>query len=67
MEDWKLVFSSNKIHEVEYIKDVLENNNIVSVIVNKKDSAYLLGDVELYVPVEHAFDATQIINKLERE
>lgn len=67
MEDWTLVFTSNKQHEVTYLKEVLENNNILSVVVNKQDSLYLIGEVELYVPVEQAFNASQIINKFKSE
>lgn len=67
MEGWTLVYTGVKIHEAELIKSLLENSNITSVIVNKQDSIYLIGDIELYVPVEDAFNANQIINKLTSE
>ncbi len=67
MEDWTLVFSSSKLHEVNYVKELLEENGIVSVIVNKQDSIYLFGEIELYVQVEYAFNASQLINKLKSE
>ncbi len=67
MEDWTLIYTSNKIQEVYYIKELLEDKGIVSVIVNKQDSIYLFGEIELYVPREEAFSATQIINNLESE
>jgi hypothetical protein len=67
MEGWTLVFTGVKIHEAELIKSLLESNNITSVIINKQDSVYLIGDIEIYVPVEDAFNANQIINNLTSE
>jgi len=34
---WKQVFLSGQLYKVEIAKDVLENNGIESVIINKKD------------------------------
>lgn len=67
MEGWTLVYTGATIHEAQLIKAHLESNNITSVIINKQDSFYHIGDIELYVPVEEAFSATQIINKLRSE
>lgn len=67
MEGWTLVYRGNKIHEIELIKAQLQEFNIVSVIVNKQDSVYLIGDIELYVPVNDAFNANQLINKFQSE
>jgi hypothetical protein len=67
MEGWTLVYMGNKIHEIELIKAQLQEFNIVSVIVNKQDSVYLIGDIELYVNVEDAFTANQLINKFRSE
>jgi hypothetical protein len=62
---WITVFSSADPFRVEVIKGLLADNNIESVVVNKKDSAYLFGEVELYVNVEDAFIANQIISNSE--
>ncbi len=67
MEGWTLIYRSNKIHEIEFIKAQLQEFNIISVIVNKQDSFYLIGDIELYVSVEDAFNANQLINKFQSE
>lgn len=67
MEGWTLIYRSNKIHEIEFIKAQLLEFNIISVIVNKQDSFYLIGDIELYVSVEDAFNANQLINKFQSE
>ncbi len=67
MEGWICVYSSNKPHEIEYLKVLLAENSIKAVEVNKLDSAYLFGDIELYVSAEDAFNAKQLISNLESE
>ncbi|MCF8301643.1 MAG: DUF2007 domain-containing protein [Bacteroidales bacterium] len=65
--NWTKVYTSTQQYKVELIKGLLAENNIESVSVNKQDSAYLFGEIELYVHVEHAFKANQIIKQAERE
>lgn len=48
-QDWVKVYSSSKFHHVQFIKALLEDNNITSVEINKKDSSYNFGEIELYV------------------
>lgn len=67
MDNWTLVYSSNQLYKVELKRQLLEENDIQAIIVNKKDSAYLFGDIELYVSVEDAFQARQLILKSEGE
>lgn len=67
MEGWTRVYTGNQLHEAEYIRELLESNNITTVILNKQDSLYLFGEIELYVPVESAFTANQLINKIKSE
>ncbi|MCX6235763.1 MAG: DUF2007 domain-containing protein [Bacteroidetes bacterium] len=64
---WIKIFSSNHLWQVEIKKSILNDEGISSVIVNKKDSAYLFGEYELYVSVEDAFMAKQYISKTESE
>jgi hypothetical protein len=61
--NWTKIYSSSELYRVEIIRGLLEENDIVSIIVNKKDSAYLFGEIELYVNVLDAFRAKQIIVK----
>jgi hypothetical protein len=62
---WIRVFSSSDPFRVEVLKGLLSEHSIESVVVNKKDSAYLFGEVELYVNVTDAFLANQIISNSE--
>jgi hypothetical protein len=48
-KDWVKVFSSSKFHQVHLIRALLEENNIASVEMNKRDSSYNFGEIELYV------------------
>lgn len=62
MEGWTCVFSSGNLQEAEIIRGLLEDNQITAILINKQDSVYLFGDIEVYVSVEDAFNANQIIN-----
>jgi hypothetical protein len=64
-EHWQVIYSSNFQHKVEIVKAVLEDAGIESVVVNKKDSAYLFGEMELYVHRDNLLRARQIINREE--
>ncbi|MBI9033745.1 MAG: DUF2007 domain-containing protein [Bacteroidales bacterium] len=64
-EKWANIYSTSKPYLAEIMKAVLHDNGIESVSINKQDSAYLFGTVELYVRVEKAFEAKQIILKHE--
>lgn len=67
MEGWIKVYASGEMHKAEYIKTLLEEHGIIAVLINKQDSVYLFGEIELYVPVDSAFMANQLINKLDSE
>lgn len=47
----------------ELMKDKLEEHGIVTVIINKQDSSYLMfGELEVHVPVDKIMEANKIIN-----
>jgi hypothetical protein len=59
--EWILIYKTPKPFEAELIKNMLEAEHIRCVLVNKKDSSYLFGYVELYVPVEEGPQAATLI------
>jgi uncharacterized protein len=66
-DDWVNVYSTNNVSEAEIIKGKLENEGINSVIVNKRDSSYVVfGPVEVFVNPEDSTKAKEIISKIER-
>lgn len=44
---------------------LLKEEEIESVILNKRDSTYLFGEIELYVDVENVLKSKQIISNNE--
>lgn len=62
-DNWQKIYSNNLEHKVEIVQAVLKDAGIESVIMNKKDSAYLFGELELYVQADEVMKARQIINK----
>jgi hypothetical protein len=62
-KNWQIIYSSVYEHKVRIVKAVLKDMDIDSVIINKKDSAYLFGELELYVHADNVIHAKRIINK----
>lgn len=49
-DDFVRVFTSTAPLEIEAAKAILEEEDIPSFIINKRDSTYIFGEIELYVP-----------------
>jgi hypothetical protein len=62
-ENWAPIFSSTKLYEIELLSGMLSENDIDCFIVNKQDSAYLIGDIDLYVQIDDILKAKQLISK----
>lgn len=60
--NWALIFSSGNPYKPELLKGMLKENGIDSVIINKQDSAYHFGELELYVKAEDVVQAKRIIS-----
>ncbi len=67
MEGWSCIYTTTFLHEAELIKGMLEENLITAIVVNKQDSFYLFGDIEIHVPNANAFEATQLLKSSEGE
>lgn len=63
MKSWEKVYETNTAHQAEIVKDILLENEISALVVNKKDSAYLLGHFEVMVPREEILNSIRIINE----
>ncbi|MCK5535765.1 MAG: hypothetical protein KAI79_03010 [Bacteroidales bacterium] len=66
--DWMLAISFSDFHKAMLAKNILSQQNIDAIIMTKRDSAFLLGDIELYIEKEKLSEAKQIlieINKFE--
>lgn len=62
MMNWQKVFEDSSPVRAEIVKGVLEDNNIPSVIINKKESVYQIhGHYEVMVPVNDVLRAINIV------
>ena len=65
--NWIKVASSKQAYQIELLKGMLEENNIIAVSVNKKDSSYLaFGEIELFVESKDVIQAKNLI-KIQNE
>ena len=58
-----VVYSTNKSFEAESLKEYLASNGIIAFILNKMDSAYLFGDVEILVDKDDVIQAKKLIEE----
>ena len=65
--NWVEVYSSKHMYKIEMIIAFLKDNEINAVIVNKMDSSYLFGEIEVHVQPDDVIIAKQLINKFENE
>ena len=63
MKNWIKLESYSRLHQAELRKDILEDNGIPSVIINEKDSLFLLGEIELYVKKFDEARARELIDE----
>jgi len=67
-KNWINIFSSANPIEVEIVKQMLEENNINAVVLNKQDSSYnMFGTIDLFVNETEQETALQLINKQNNE
>lgn len=59
------IFSSGQPYKVEMARQMLTNHNIQSFLVNKQDSAYKFGVVELYVNRDDVIRAKKLIQEFD--
>lgn len=59
--NWQKVYITNLHYRAEIVKAVLTEHDIPSVIVDKQDSAYHFGHIEVYVAPEQVLIAIKII------
>ncbi len=63
-DGWEVIYSSTILYKVEILKDLLENEDIPVVIVNKKDSSYLaFGEIELNIRRVDILKAKLIVDR----
>ena len=62
------ILSTNNPNKAEITKQMLEENNINVVLLNKQDSSYnMFGAIELFVTEKQEVNATAILKEIEDE
>jgi hypothetical protein len=60
-----LVYTTNKLFEAEMLRQFLSDNEIDGFIINKQDSSYHFGDIEIYVKQDDVIRTKMLIKKFE--
>jgi hypothetical protein len=59
------IYSLGDAYRAELIRQMLQDHEIQAFIVNKQDSVYKFGDIELYVHRDHVIRAKKLIEEYE--
>ena len=60
-----LIFSTGQPYQVEMARQMLADHNIKSFLINKQDSAYKFGAVELYVNRDDVIRTKMLIQEFD--
>jgi type III secretory pathway lipoprotein EscJ len=58
---WTTIYTSTNLYQAEILRQALEANGIDAVLLNKKDSSYQFGEVQVMVPEADFAASTEII------
>jgi hypothetical protein len=62
---WEKILETSNELRIEIARQILEENDIEAIILNKKDSSYQIGDIELYVNRDDIIKAKLVLKDLE--
>jgi hypothetical protein len=63
-KDWVMIYTATDELMIEMVKQILGENSIEAVVFNKKDRAYLFGELELYVNRDSVIRAKSVIKEV---
>jgi hypothetical protein len=64
-KDWVIVYTTNKLWQAEIFREVLVDHNIESFVINKQDSSYKFGSIEVYVRRNNILKAKMLVKEFE--
>ncbi len=64
-KDWIIIYTTNKSYQAEIFRNVLSDHEIESFIINKQDSSYKFGNIEVYVKRDHVLKAKMLVKEFE--
>ena len=59
------VYTTNKMYEAEIVRQILGDHGINSFLMNKMDSAYQFGEIEIHVLRENVMRSKLLIQEFE--
>ncbi len=63
-KNWVCVYNTSVAYLAEIAKDLLHEENIDAVVINKKDTNYQFGTLEIYVERNNAIRAKYILKNV---
>lgn len=66
-KNWVCVFRTQTAYIAQIAKDVLAGEGIQAVVIDKQDTNYHFGNVELYVQRDRVVRAKHLLNNLANE
>ncbi|MFM7217465.1 MAG: putative signal transducing protein [Bacteroidota bacterium] len=64
-KDWVRAYITNQPHRAEIVVAVLEDHDIEAHMIDKRDSSYLFGDIEVFVHPKDLEASSRLINENE--
>jgi hypothetical protein len=63
--NWIQVYSTSELYKAELLKEFLADHGIMAFVLNKQDSFYKFGDIEVYTGPDDVMKAKLLIEKFE--
>jgi len=63
VSSWHTVYTTDKSYQADIVKDVLMDRGVQAVIVNKQDTSYKFGTIEVNVDQDSVMRAKKIIEE----
>ncbi len=61
---WKTLQTLSNVATANYYAEILEETGIPAIILNEKDSSFMLGEIDLLVDQDYFDQAKELINKI---
>jgi hypothetical protein len=62
---WEKIFETSNELRGDIARQILEENDIDAIVLNKKDRTYQIGDIEIYVNRDNILKAKQVLKGFE--
>ncbi len=62
---WTIIYKTQNAYHAEIIRQVMEKENISCVVMNKQDSSFFFGNIEILVKEEDVEAAKKLLQNFE--